>query len=77
MQLTPDMKTWVESKIEELTLEEKAFLLSGVDIWRTHAVPRLEIPQLKVRSLSLAPRNRQFGGSSELSMLVCLYSNTV
>ncbi|PWW75923.1 Glycoside Hydrolase Family 3 protein [Tuber magnatum] len=47
MQLTPDMKSWVDGKIEELTLEEKAFLLSGVDIWRTHAVPRVGIPQLK------------------------------
>jgi len=55
MQLTLDMKSWVESKIEELTLEEKAFLLSGVDIWRTHAVPRLSIPQLKVRLLFLTP----------------------
>ena len=55
MQLTPDMKSWVESKIEELTLEEKAFLLSGVDIWRTHAVPRLGIPQLKVSPLFLVP----------------------
>jgi beta-glucosidase len=48
MQLPVDMKSWVESKLKELTLEEKAFLLSGVDVWRTYPVPRLGIPQLKV-----------------------------
>ena len=48
MQLPVDMKSWVESKIKELTLEEKAYMLSGVDVWRTYSVPRLGIPQLKV-----------------------------
>ena len=52
MQLILDMKTWVESKLAELTLEEKVSLLSGVDVWRTAAIPRLGIPQLKVRHLA-------------------------
>jgi hypothetical protein len=43
-----DMKTWVESKLKELTVEEKALLLSGVDVWRTYPIKRLGIPQLKV-----------------------------
>jgi beta-glucosidase len=42
-----DMKTWVESKLKELTVEEKALLLSGVDVWRTYPIKRLGIPQLK------------------------------
>jgi beta-glucosidase len=46
------MKSWVESKLGALTLEEKAFMLSGVDIWRTYPVPRLGIPQLKVYSVA-------------------------
>jgi beta-glucosidase len=41
------MDEWVSSKLSLLTLEEKAFMLSGVDVWRTHGVPRLGIPQLK------------------------------
>lgn len=42
------MQEWVDSKLSQLTLEEKASFLSGVDVWRTLAVPRLGIPQLKV-----------------------------
>ena len=45
----PAMEEWVNEKLSQLTLEEKAHFLSGVDVWRTLAVPRLGIPQLKVR----------------------------
>ncbi|KAF8458664.1 glycosyl hydrolase family 3 C-terminal domain-containing protein [Terfezia claveryi] len=44
----PTMEEWVNGKLSQLTLEEKAHFLSGVDIWRTLAVPRLGIPQLKI-----------------------------
>ncbi|KAI5858481.1 glycoside hydrolase superfamily [Tricharina praecox] len=47
MPLPVDMESWVEGKLAELTLEEKALMLSGVDVWRTYPVPRLGIPQLK------------------------------
>jgi hypothetical protein len=52
MPLPLEMKSWVESKLGALTLEEKAFMLSGVDVWRTYPVPRLGIPQLKVNSVA-------------------------
>ncbi|GEM46262.1 beta-glucosidase [Deinococcus cellulosilyticus] len=38
----------VETLLEQLTLEEQVSLLSGADFWRTVAVERLNIPQLKV-----------------------------
>lgn len=38
----------VDSVISELTLEEKASLLSGLDVWRTKPVDRLGIPSIKV-----------------------------
>lgn len=38
----------IEKLLEQLTLEEKISLLAGADTWRTHAVERLGIPQLKV-----------------------------
>ncbi|KAI5788501.1 glycoside hydrolase superfamily [Geopyxis carbonaria] len=47
MPLPLDMNNWVEQKLEALTLDEKALMLSGVDVWRTLPVPRLGIPQLK------------------------------
>lgn len=37
----------IESLLSQLTLEEKISLLSGADIWRTVAIPRLGIPALK------------------------------
>ena len=49
----PTMEEWVNEKLSQLTLEEKANFLSGVDVWRTLAVPRLGIPQLKVSRMSI------------------------
>lgn len=45
-----DKDAWVEAKLSKMTLEEKAMMLSGVDVWRTFPVKRLGIPQLKVWS---------------------------
>ncbi|MGY2894913.1 glycoside hydrolase family 3 C-terminal domain-containing protein [Deinococcus sp. UYEF24] len=41
---TPDISVL----LDQLTLEEQVSLLAGADFWRTAAVPRLNIPQLKV-----------------------------
>ncbi|KAH8430501.1 beta-glucosidase H [Aspergillus melleus] len=38
----------VEKTIEELTLGEKVALVAGVDFWHTAAVPRLNIPSLRM-----------------------------
>jgi hypothetical protein len=46
-----EMDAWVDEKLRQLTIEEKAAFLAGVDVWRTLAVPRLGIPQLKVFGL--------------------------
>ncbi|RXZ49812.1 beta-glucosidase [Agromyces binzhouensis] len=36
----------IDDLLAELTLDEKALLLEGVDSWRTNAIPRLGIPSL-------------------------------
>jgi len=36
----------VESLINELTLEEKAALVSGTEFWKTNEIPRLSIPSM-------------------------------
>ncbi|KAK5045721.1 hypothetical protein LTR84_009090 [Exophiala bonariae] len=38
----------IEHTLSELTLEEKVGLLSGVDFWHTKAIPRLNIPALRM-----------------------------
>ena len=38
----------IESLIKELTLEEKVSILSGSSAWHTTAVPRLNIPRVKM-----------------------------
>ena len=41
-------KADIPSVVEKLTLEEAVSLTAGVGSWRTHAVPRLDIPAIKV-----------------------------
>ena len=38
----------IKEVVEELTLEEAIALIAGVGFWRTHGIPRLNIPVVKV-----------------------------
>ncbi len=38
----------IPSIVEKLTLEEAIALIAGVGFWKTHEVPRLGIPAVKV-----------------------------
>ena len=49
----------IDRIIEELTLEEKASLCSGLDFWHTKPVERLDIPSLMV---SDGPQEKKCGG---------------
>ena len=40
------MKGNIDELIKELSLKEKASLLSGGDVWQTEAVARLDIPAI-------------------------------
>ncbi len=42
------MEKFIEEKLNELTLEEKASLLAGADMWHSVAIKRVGIPALKV-----------------------------
>jgi beta-glucosidase len=57
----------VEGEVEELllqlTLEEKASLLAGRDLWRTPPIPRLSIPSLKMTDGPNGARGADLGGS--------------
>ena len=41
-------KADIPSIVEKLTLEESIALIAGVGFWKTHEVPRLGIPAIKV-----------------------------
>src|SRR6476646_580835 len=43
-----DGQEWIEELLGQMTLEEQVSLLAGADFWRTVAIPRLNIPPLKV-----------------------------
>jgi beta-glucosidase len=38
----------IDTLLSQLTLDEQVALLAGADFWRTVAIPRLNIPALKV-----------------------------
>ena len=50
----------IEGLLQQMTLEEKVSLLSGVDLWHTAAVERLGIPSIKVTD---GPNGARGGGS--------------
>ena len=42
------MKTDVKAILEQMTLEEKAALCTGVNVWQTIAIERLGVPTMTV-----------------------------
>ncbi|KAF5255447.1 hypothetical protein FOXYS1_14140, partial [Fusarium oxysporum] len=42
-----EAKDWAQDKLLQMTLEEKVLLLTGEDLWRTNAIPRLGISRIK------------------------------
>src|ERR1043165_3051016 len=57
---TPSAPPSVVDLVDRMTLEERVSLLAGADFWRTVAVPRLGIPQIKVTD---GPAGARGGGA--------------
>src|SRR5690348_12646731 len=55
----PSAHERIEALLDQMTLQEQVSLLAGADFWRTVAVPRLNIPALKV---SDGPAGARGGG---------------
>ncbi|CAN5570869.1 glycoside hydrolase family 3 C-terminal domain-containing protein [soil metagenome] len=58
------MSSRVESLLADLTVDEKASLTSGVDMWHGHAVERLGIPALKVSDGPVGVRGDRWVGTT-------------
>ncbi len=65
------MPATTDDLLRQLTTEEKVFLLSGSDVWRTFAVERVGLPALKVTD---GPNGAR-GDSSTGARAVCLPSS--
>jgi len=54
----------VQALLTELTLDEKASLTAGADMWHGHAVPRLDIPAMKVSDGPAGVRGERWVGTT-------------
>ncbi|KAI1759236.1 periplasmic beta-glucosidase precursor [Hypoxylon sp. FL1150] len=61
----------VEELLSQLTLEEKISLIAGASTWRTTAVSRLGIPNLKVSDGPSGARGQVFGEGVPAAFLPC------
>jgi beta-glucosidase len=61
----------IESLLTSLTLAEKARLVAGASLWRTHGVPRLGIPALRVTDGPNGARGGHFGGGATAACFPC------
>lgn len=61
------MNARIEQFVGELTVDEKAAMVAGVDLWHTAAVPRLGIPALKVTDGPGGARGERWTGRASAS----------
>jgi beta-glucosidase len=63
----PAMNSRIDQLLGELTVDEKAAMAAGVDLWHTAAVSRLGIPALKVTDGPGGARGERWSGRSSAS----------
>ncbi len=61
------MNARIDQLLGELTVDEKAAMVAGVDLWHTAAVPRLGIPALKVTDGPGGARGERWSGRNSAS----------
>ena len=61
------MTARIDELLAELTVDEKAVIVAGVDLWHTASVPRLGIPALKVTDGPAGARGERWTGRASAS----------
>ncbi len=61
------MNARIDALIGDLTLDEKAAMAAGVDLWHTAGVPRLGVPALKVTDGPAGARGERWTGRASAS----------
>ena len=61
------MTARIDQLLADLTLDEKAAIVAGVDLWHTAAVPRLHVPALKVTDGPAGARGERWTGRASAS----------
>ena len=61
------MNARIDELLGELTIDEKAVMVAGVDLWHTAPVPRLGIPALKVTDGPAGARGERWTGRASAS----------
>lgn len=71
------MNHQIDRWMEALTLEEKASLCSGLDLWHTKAIPRLGIPSLTITDGPHGVRLAETGIVSQMRIMAMSGSDTI
>jgi beta-glucosidase len=61
------MTSRIDELLADLTVDEKAVIVAGVDLWHTASVPRLGIPALKVTDGPAGARGERWTGRASAS----------
>jgi beta-glucosidase len=67
----PSTDARIEAWLAALTLDEKAALVAGTDLWHTAAVPRLGIPVLRMSDGPVGVRGTRFRGGPRSACFPC------
>lgn len=58
----------LDQLVDAMTLDEQVSLLAGTDYWHTAAVPRLDVPAMRVSDGPAGARGTRFGGPASINV---------